>query len=79
MNDFESGRPHLGGIVDKSFDQFNVVYKPYHIENIKENSISFYENDSYIALLAAARVILIDRYTNKRISNKKYAFVFDLE
>lgn len=78
LNDWESGRPHLGGQIDPTFDQFNVVYKPYHDENIKENSISFYENNDYIALLATARVQLTDM--NKvPISKKKNILAHDLE
>jgi hypothetical protein len=78
LNDWESGRPFLGSLIDPTFDQFNVVYKPYHNENIKENSISFYENSDYIALLATARVQLTDM--NKiPISKIKDVLAHDLE
>jgi hypothetical protein len=80
LNDFESEQlPFVGGLTDLSFDQFNIMYKPYHNENVKENSISFYENNDYIALLASARIQLTDMYTKEKPSSIKHAFAFDLE
>ncbi|MCC4771834.1 hypothetical protein FXV91_17185 [Methanosarcina sp. DH2] len=71
--------PQLSHCADISFDQFNVLYKPYYNENIKENSITFYENHSYIALLATSRIQLIDMHTKEKLSAIDYAFAFDLE
>lgn len=78
LNKLNTGIPQIGYCVI-SFNQFNILIRPYYDENIKENSITFYENHGYVAFLATARVQLIDMYTNERLSSIAPAFVFDLD
>lgn len=79
LNKLNSGIPQIGYCVITSFDQFNILIRPYYDENINENSITFYENHGYIALLATARVQLIDMNTDEKLSGIAPAFVFDLD
>lgn len=77
LNKLNSGIPQTGYCVI-SFNQFNILIRPYYDENIKENSITFYENHGYIAFLATARAQLIDMYTDEKLSGIAPAFTFDL-
>ncbi|ODV49424.1 hypothetical protein C7960_0296 [Methanohalophilus euhalobius] len=65
--------------MNTSFSDFNLIFKPYHDDNVTENSISFYENYDYITILATSPVQLTDNNTKKAISPVAPAFAFDLE
>jgi hypothetical protein len=64
--------------MDTSFPQFNLISKFYFDENIKENTISFYENFDYVSILASTRIQWIDELTKEPLSPLAPAFVFDL-
>ena len=71
--------PKVGMILNTSFNQFNLIFKPYYDKNVQENSIYFYENYDYFAFLATTPIQLIDKHTKKPISPTAPVFAFDLE
>jgi hypothetical protein len=71
--------PKVGQEMKTSFNDFNLILKPYHDDNVTENSISFYENYDYVTILATSSVQLTDSNNKKAISPVAHAFEFDLK
>lgn len=78
LNTLENG-PRVNVEVQSTFPEFDIVLKVYYDENITENSISFYENEDYKAMLATAKIQLVDDKTKKPITKIAPAFAFYLD
>lgn len=78
LNTLENG-PRVNVELKSSFQEFDLVLKAYYDEDIKENSISFYENYDYMTILATTPIQFVDEKTNKPIGNNTSVFSLDLK
>jgi len=71
--------PNVAMEMNLSFSKFNILFKPYYEKGIKDNTISFYENNDYFSILSCSPIQLMNGISKAPLSKIAPAYAFDLE